>query len=385
MAQPYDVIVAGLGGMGSAAACELARRGKRILGFERYQPGHDQGASHGETRMIREAYFEGTAYVPLVRRAYELWDRLGRDADADLLTRTGGIFLGSPDGEIFAGSRRTAVDLEVPHEVLDSIEVRRRFPTLRPADGEAALFEPGAGFVRPEAAVLAQLDLASRHGADLRFGEAVESWEASAAGVVVTTATGSWSAGALVLALGAWTPQLLGDLDLPLRVERRVMHWFAPDGPLTDWQPDRHPVWIWDGPDGSSPYGFPFVGDGCKVGVHAGPAVTQTPVEIGDLDRSLHAEEVDAVAKLVRQRLPALAGRHVRSSVCTYTLTPDEHFVIGPHPSHGNVVLAAGFSGHGFKFVPVVGEILADLAVQGATPHRIDTFAPGRAVLSGAQ
>jgi sarcosine oxidase len=364
----YDVVVAGLGGFGSAAAAHLAARGQRVLGLDQYPAGHAHGASHGETRIVRQAYFEGTGYVPLLRRAYELWDDLAGDGEP-LLTRTGGVFLGRPGTRVFDGSLASAQQWSLDHEVLEPAEVTRRFPAMRPPEGTAALFEPAAGVVSPERAVLAHLAAAARRGAELRHDEPVRSWSVTAGGVRVRTGRGTHDAGSLVLAPGRWAPELLAGLALPLRVERRVMHWFDPPGGVDEFRPGRFPVWIWDCDDGTAPYGVPAVGPadgGVKTSMHYSPdrpAGDWTPTEI---------------AALLSPLLPGLGDRHLRAVDCSYTLTPDEHFVVGRHPAHENVLLACGFSGHGFKFTPVLGEVLAQLVVDGSTPFSLELFDPMR-------
>lgn len=354
----YDVVVAGLGGVGSAAAAVLARRGQRVLGLDRHRAGHDQGASHGETRIVRMAYFEGAAYVPLLHRAYELWDELG------LLTRTGGLYLGSPDSRVLAGSLATAQQWGLPHELLDAVDVARRFPAFTPPGDTVALLEADAGVVSPESAVGAQLHRAATAGAELRHGEPVIGWTATGAGVRVTTSAGTYDAGALVLAPGRWAEELL-DLPLPLRVERRVMHWFAPLAPQ-DFAPGRCPVWLWERPDGTVPYGVPDVGTGAKASIHHS-TLRPAPDWTG--------EDVSA---LLAPLLPGLGDRRVRKVDCAYTLTPDEHYVVGRHPASERVVLACGLSGHGFKLTPVLGEVLADLVLEGITGDDLTLFDPGR-------
>ena len=226
----HDVIVIGLGGMGSAAAAHLAARGQRVLGLERFGPAHDRGSSHGGSRIIRQSYFEDPAYVPLLLRAYELWRELEADSGADLMTLTGGLYFGRPDSPTVAGSLRSSRQWDLPHELLDAAEIRRRFPTMTPADDEVGLYEADAGLVRPEATVAAHLALAGQRGADLRFDEPVLDWSTTADGVRVTTAAGTYTAGRLVICPGAWAPELLADLGVPLTVERQVLYWFRPTG-----------------------------------------------------------------------------------------------------------------------------------------------------------
>jgi sarcosine oxidase len=379
---PYDVIVVGLGGMGSAAARHLAARDQRVLGLEQFTPAHDRGSSHGGSRIIRQSYFEDPAYVPLLVRAYELWEEAEKDSGAELLTLTGGLYLGPQDSPTFAGSLAAAREWDLPHEVLDGDAVRARFPTFTPAPGEVAIFEQRAGFVRPERSVATHLDLAARDGAELRFGQEVQFFEEDGGGVRVRTAEGEFSAGHLVVTPGAWAPRLLADLGVPLCVERQVQHWFAPAGgvgPFVD-----HPVYIAEqatrgGSGGNQIYGFPATNGpdgGAKVAFFRRGGSATDP---DHLDRHVTEAEIADMQVRLRDTLPALGdGTPLRQVACMYTTTPDGHFVIAPHPAHDHVTVACGFSGHGFKFVPVVGEILADLATQGATHHPIALFDPAR-------
>ncbi len=362
----YDVVVAGLGGFGSATAAHLATRGVRVLGLDPRPGAHAEGSSHGETRIVRQVYFEGPTYVPLLRRTYELWAELADETGAPLLQRTGGLFLGRPDTRVFRGSLETAQHWDLEHEVLDAAEVHRRFPALRPPDGVAALYEPQAGAVRPESAVAAHLRRAAAAGAELRHDEAVSGWVATGDGVRVETSRSTVEAGALVLAPGKWAPDLVR-LDLPLVVERRVQHWFAPPQ-VDDFRPGRLPVWIWDRADGTSMYGAPAQDgrDDVKAAVHFS---TERPAD------DWSAGEVAAV---LGELFPGLGSRHTREAECWYTLTPDENFVVGPHPESDRVVVACGFSGHGFKFTPVLGEAIADLATEGRTSFDLSTFDPLR-------
>ena len=378
--ESYDVIVVGLGGMGSAAAYHLADRGQRVLGLERYGPAHDRGASHGGSRIIRQSYFEDPAYVPLLLRSYELFESLERDTGEDLMTLCGGLMIGTEHSETFAGSRRSAEQWGLPHEILDAAQLRRRYPTLTPRDDDVALYEARAGFVRPEATVAAHLRLARARGADLRFHTPAVRWEAGpgGAGVRVVTEAATYTAERLVVCPGAWAPDLLADLAVPFAVERQVQFWFEPVGGVAAFTPDRHPIYIWEDPAGTQIYGFPAydgVGGGAKVAFfRRGRGCTPDT-----LDRTVGAAEVQAMTDHLAGCLPRLPGRFLRGVPCMYTNSPDQHFVIGTHPRHPQVTVACGFSGHGFKFVPVVGEILADLATAGTTAHPIALFDPCRA------
>ena len=373
----YDAIVVGLGGMGSATAYQLAGRGRWVLGLERFSPAHDRGSSHGRSRIIRQAYFEGPDYVPLLLRAYELWERLEEETGEELMTLTGGLMIGRREGELVSGSMESARAHDLPYELLDAGEIRGRFPPFSPDPETVALYEKKAGFVRPEETVKAHLDRATYLGADLRFEEPVLSWEASGEGVRVETREGSYEAERLVISPGAWAPQLLAELGLPLEVERQVMYWFEPTGTREPFHPDRFPIYIWEPDDGNMFYGFPAQDDdrGVKVAFFRLGGVPTTPETI---DREVHQGEIDLIRGYLAEHIPELAGRCLNATACMYTNTPDEHFVISPHPEFERVTIACGFSGHGYKFCSVVGEILADLATEGSTRHPIDLFSPTR-------
>ncbi|WP_055470381.1 N-methyl-L-tryptophan oxidase, partial [Streptomyces pathocidini] len=378
MSPTYDVIVLGLGGMGSAAAHHLAARGARVLGLEKFGPAHNRGSSHGGSRITRQSYFEDPAYVPLLLRAYELYERLERDTGCEVATLCGGVMVGRPDSRTVAGSLLSARRWDLPHEMLDAREVRRRFPTLTPAEDEVALYEARAGLVRPENTVAAHLRLADRDGAELRFEEPVTRWEAlPGGGVRVRTARNTYSAGQLVICPGAWAPRLLTDLGVPFTIERQVMYWFQPSGGTHAFAPERHPIYIWEDARAVQIYGFPAI-DGPDGGAKVAFFRKGTVCTPETIERTVHDREVAAMAGQVADRLPDLPGRFLTAATCMYSNTPDEHFVIARHPAHpGSVTVACGFSGHGFKFVPVVGEILADLALTGETPHPIELFDPG--------
>ena len=373
----YDVIVAGLGGMGSAAAYQLAARGKRVLGLEKFSPAHDRGSSHGRSRIIRQSYFEDPAYVPLLLRAYELWEQLERETNRDLMTLTGGLMIGRRESVLVSGSVRSAEEHGLPYDLLDAGEIRARFPALSPDPETVALYEVKAGFLRPEETVRAHLDRADSLGAELRFEEPVLSWEALPAGVRVETPEGSYDAERLVISPGAWAPQLLWGLGLPLEVERQVMYWFEPKGGLEPFLPDRFPIFIWEPDDGNWFYGFPAQEDerGVKAAFYRAGGVPTSPETI---DREVHGEEIDFIRTYLARYVPELADRCLDARVCMYTNTPDQHFVIAVHPDHPQVAIACGFSGHGYKFCNVVGEILADLVMDGTTSHPIDLFSPAR-------
>ena len=373
----YDAIVAGLGGMGSAAAYHLAARGKRVLGLERHAPVHDRGSSHGESRIIRQAYFEDSAYVPLVLRAYELWEELERETGRHLMSLVGGLMIGPPEGALVAGSVASADEHGLPYEILSASELKRRYPIFEPDPNVVALYEERAGFVRPEAGVKAHLGLAAALGAELRFEERITSWEASPSGVRVETERGSYEAERLVVSAGAWAGELLADLGLPLEVTRQILFWLRPVGGVEPYAPERVPIWIYEPDDGNMFYSFPAV-DGADSVKAAFFRADGKPTDPETIDREVHDEEVEFIRGYLARHVPSMNGDLVAAKTCMYTNTPDEHFVISTHPDHPHISIATGFSGHGYKFCSVVGEILADLATEGKTEHPIELFSPAR-------
>jgi sarcosine oxidase len=387
MIDTYDVIVVALGSMGSAAAHTLAARGLRVLGLETFWPAHDQGSAHGGTRIIRQAYFEGPAYVPLLRGAFDGWRELQEQSGRDLVRLCGGIYIGDPDSVIFTGSLEAAQVHGLPHEVLDAAAIRARFPTMGPADHAVGLYEPNAGYVRPEETVLANMDLARQHGAQLHFEETVTSWTTTpGGGVEVVTPKGRYGGDRLVLAPGAWTPQLI-PMPVRIAVERQIFYWFEPhftaDIPYERYAAG-HPVYIEETDGNGWVYGFPMVDGpegGLKIAFYRQNVGTTTPETI---DRTVHPDEVDAMRRRALQLFPHLTGRLVKAATCMYASAPDDHFVIGRLNDMPQVVLASGFSGHGFKFVPVVGQIVADLVQTGSTAYDISMFDPHRPAFLGA-
>ncbi len=369
-----DVIVAGLGAMGASAAWQLARRGVRVLGFDRFRPPHDRGSSHGGSRIIREMAFEGSQYVPLVRAASPLWATLEAEAGVPLLTSTGAIYIGAPDAGIIVQSRASAEAHGVAHEVLTSEEVRRRFPALAPGSGMVGLLERRAGLLRPERCVEALLSAARGVGAELRGDEPVLEWTARARGVTVRTNRGTYEADGLVLATGAWMPQVLAGIGVTLEVERQVQHWFAPAHEAAVLEPARCPVYIWEDADGTVFYGLPLLDGAVKCAVHhRGETTTADAVR-----REVAAAEVAAARAYAERFVPPAAGAHVRSAVCLYTNSPDGHFIVDRHPALPAVVLVSACSGIGFKFAPRIGEGAALLLVEGSAPDDLAQFGLAR-------
>jgi sarcosine oxidase len=376
----YDAIVIGLGGMGSATVFELARRGRRVLGLEQFALGHDQGSSHGQTRIIRQAYYEHPDYVPLVRRAYQRWYELEQLTGRHLLTECGCLSIGRPDSSVVAGVHQSARQHGLTIEALSADDLRRRFPPFRFGDDHVGVLEGSAGFLYVDDCVRSYAAEAARLGASLHANEPVLSWQADGHGVRVETSAGRYRADRLVLTAGSWAGELLAHRGAPLKVMRQVPLWFEPSDP-SQFRRDVFPIYIADTSAGLF-YGFPMIDPaGAKVAQHYGAPEVEGPAQVEPTVTM--ADEVP-VRAFLRAHLPALDGPRRRGSVCRYTLTPDRHFVIDLHPEHANVALAAGFSGHGFKFAPVVGEILADLIDTGRTVLPSERFRISRFAASSS-
>ena len=372
--RPLDVIVAGLGAHGSSAAYRLAARGASVLGFDRFARGHTLGSSGGLSRIIRLSYYEHPDYVPLLRRAWTLWRELEHDSGETLLTETGGLYAGDPNGELVAGALRSARTHQLEHEVLDVASLRARYPLFEWPEGWQGLFERQAGWLAPELCIETHLRLAEENGATLRFEEPVERWESTPDGVRVTTAAGTFEAKQLVIAAGAWESQLAPSLAEQLSVERNVLFWFEPTAQRDAFA--RLPVYIVQDTDRIF-YGFPYIdGQGVKVaGLHFGDKA-----DPDTLDRTASARDEERVRSWLRRRMPLANGENRDAKVCMYTNTHDSHFIVDRLVDHPNVVVASACSGHGFKFSSVIGEILADLVVDGASRHEIGFLSAGRLV-----
>ena len=372
----YDAIVVGVGGMGSAACYHLAQRGLDVLGLERYDIPHAMGSSHGFTRIIRLAYYEDPAYVPLLRRAYALWRELETGFGERLLHVTGSIDAGPADGEVFRGSLRSCEEHGLAHEALTGVELGRRFPGYALPDGHLALFQPEGGFLAAERCVVAHVVAAQAAGAEIRARERVLGWEPAGDGVRVKTERGVFTADRLVICAGAWIGGLVPELAALARPERQVLAWFQPAEPAL-FAPDRFPVFNLAVEEGRY-YGFPvYAVPGFKVGRyhHLGEAFDPDRP-----DRDPTPADEALLRTFTERYFPRAAGPTMTLRVCLFTNTPDEHFVLDALPGLPQVVVASPCSGHGFKFCSVIGEILADLAEHGETAHdtglfRLDRFA----------
>jgi len=374
----HDVVVIGLGAMGAAALYQLAKRGARVLGIDRYDPPHDRGSSHGDTRITRLAIGEGAHYTPMVMRSHEIWRAIEAETGADLLTQCGGLVISSHTRtsfthvpEFFDNTVAAARRHGIAHELLDTAALRARFSQFAVRDGEFGYYEPDAGFVRPEACIAAQLELARRHGAEIRTGETVLGFDADA---TVTTEQGRYSADTAIVAAGAWLPRLLGGrLARPFKVYRQVLAWFDAGDAAGAFAPGRFPVFIWELQDSRQGiYGFPALdGAGVKVATEQyGQATSADSVR-----RAVAPQETGAMFEAyVAPQFPKLGARCTRSAVCLYTVTPDFQFVIDRHPGMANVIVASPCSGHGFKHSAAIGEALAQLALEGRSDFDLSPF-----------
>jgi sarcosine oxidase len=372
--EAFDAIVVGLGAHGSAAAAELARRGLRVVGLERFARRETMGSSGGRSRMIRIAHYETPSYVPLARSSWERWRALEAETGVPILTPWLGLYAGPADSIVVAGSLAAARAGAVGHEVLDADAIRARWPVFTPADDTVAVVDADAGIIDADHAIEAHLVVAERQRAMLRFGARVVDWRpAAGGGFEVETSDGIVVGGdRLVLTAGPWTTWLMPDLRLPLVVERQPVLWIDP--PLGRSAADLRladlPIWLWSTAAGTL-YGFPWDDElGLKVALHHGGAI----VDPDTVERTVGPVDEVAVRSFVRDRMPAMDGPVRRSMVCLYTNAPDDEFIVDRHPAAPGVAFASACSGHGFKFAPVIGEILADLVTDGRTNWPTDRF-----------
>jgi sarcosine oxidase len=383
----YDLIVVGLGAAGAATTYQAAKRGASVLGIDQYSPPHALGSSHGDTRITRVAIGEGEQYVPLVRRSHQIWRDIEEATGEELLAVTGGLVISSaarkatthvPDffEKTVAAARRFSIE----HEMLGARDLRDLFPQFNVRDNEVGYYEPGAGYVRPEACIRAQLALATRHGASLARNERVLDLAEEGGIVRVRTDAAEYSAREVVVAAGAWLPEFLGPAhSRHFSITRQVLYWFEVEAPIAEYEAPRFPIWIWELQDRSHViYGFPAT-DGAAGGIKIATeqyAATTTPATV---DREVSDEEKRAMHRdLVLPHLPWVGARCIKAAACLYTATPDFHFVIDRHPRLAHVIVASPCSGHGFKHSAAVGEALAALALEGASPWDLAPFALGR-------
>lgn len=370
MSERYDAIVVGVGGMGSATAWQLARRGKKVLGLEQFDIPHASGSSHGINRIIRLAYYEDPSYVPLLKRAYELWRELQAACGEHLLHITGSVDASEPDGIVFTGALESCELHDLSHEVLTSAELSKRFPGYRLPDDYLALYQEEGGFILSERSIVQHAEEAMKLGAEIHGREEVLDWTSSENGIEVRTTRGHYHTDKLIFTAGAWMGRLVEDLAPLLRPERQVLAWLQPLEPAL-FTPDTFPVFNLTVPEGRY-YGFPVYGNpGFKIGRYHHLEENIDPSEpLRDPDQA----DEQILRAYVSRYAPAANGATLALRTCIFTNTPDEHFIIDTLPDDERVILASPCSGHGFKFCSVVGEILADLAIDGSTRHDISLF-----------
>lgn len=373
MDKGYDAIVVGIGGMGSATLYELAKRGLNALGIEQFEIPHNLGSSHGLTRIIRLAYYEDLSYVPLLRRAYELWAEAESASGEQLFYRTGSIDMGPPDSDVFRGSLQSCIENDFEHEVLESKALRARFPGYRMPPGTLAVYQPQGGLLAPERCIAAYARLASGLGAEIHTGERVLGWDIGPdERVNLRTDAGEYVAEKLVICGGAWASKLAPQLAGIAAPERQALIWLQPKRP--EWfQLDSFPVWNGQVEEGRY-YGLPEFNPsgntpGMKLGRYHHLDETCDPDEV---DRAVNARDEAILRAFAERYFPDGAGATADMVVCMFTNTPDEHFLLDTLPGLPQVSLAAGFSGHGFKMASVIGEIMAELTQTGETRHDIE-------------
>lgn len=367
-----DVIVVGLGAHGSSAAYHLAKRGLKVIGFDTHRPPHTFGSSHGGTRIIRQAYSEGTFYVPLMQRSYELWEELQQRCGKQVYSITGGVSIGDTRGKGTRGIQESARLYDLPIELLSPAEITSRFPLLKPHTDMEGAFDPRAGAIFPEIAVQAHLDEAVKAGAELHFDEPVTSWRPDRHGgnVTIQAKSGTFEARQLVFTAGAWLPELVSKLKLPMWIERQVLFWFEPRANADAFRPENMGNHSWEYEPGHAFYAQPDYGDGVKVALHH-DGLSANPDQ---LDRVVSASDENALREQLERFIPDLNGKLLNSAVCMYTDTPDLHFLIDFHPGHRNILLISPCSGHGFKFSAVTGEIVADMVTEGRSKFDLSPF-----------
>jgi sarcosine oxidase len=371
----YDVVVVGLGAMGSAALYALAQRGHRVIGIDRFEPGHRLGSSHGESRIIRMAYYEDPVYVPLLRLAYDAWKQLESRTSERILTVTGILEAGIEGSELVEGSLRSAREHGLPHEVLLPDQVNKRFPAFSIPSDWHCVFQPDAGILQPEKAINLFVKSASELGATVALGTRVASVIPVGDRVEVRLDSGDiLEAGSAVIAVGPWLQDLVPELGRTMRLTRQSLMWFEPKKKELV-RPTSMPLFLFHTPYDVI-YGFPdFRGTGVKAGSHLSCGELATADEIR---AEVSNDEKEHLTRMMSKYIPAAAGPVRETQVCIYTRSADEHFVLGLHPGASQIVLASPCSGHGFKFSSIFGEILADLATTLATDKPIDFFRPSR-------
>jgi sarcosine oxidase len=368
LAQQFDCIVIGVGGMGSSAVHNLAKRGQKVLGLEKFDIPHSEGSSHGVNRIIRLAYYEHSSYVPLLRRAYEMWSEIETIAGEQLLYKIGSIDTAPSGHEVFEGSLESCLEHDIPHEVLNHKQINDRFPGYEMPPGQMGLYQADGGFVLSERAIVAYVNAAVAEDAEVHARESVIKWESEGGGVRVFTDRAEYTADRLVITAGAWAAGMVPSLEELAVPERQVLAWLQPKEPSL-FAPENFPVFNAYFEEGRY-YGFPVFGiPGFKIGRYHHLEELADP---DHMERGVTQEDEDILRSAVSRYFPKANGTLMTLKTCLFTNTPDDHFIIDKVPGMPQVTVAAGFSGHGFKFASVVGEIVGDLAINGETTHNID-------------
>ncbi|MEO1145612.1 MAG: N-methyl-L-tryptophan oxidase [Cyanobacteria bacterium J06638_22] len=375
MAQHFDAIVIGSGGVGSAAAYYLAKAGKKVLLLEQFELDHQNGSSYGVSRVIRYSY-DNPIYINLMRAAYPLWFALQEEAEESLYVKTGGLDFGMPDQQTFQALKTSMDVAELPYEHLSANEIRRRFPQFVIDDRMEGMYQEAAGLLRASRCVLAHVRLAQRYGATVLDQTPVTRVTPTEAGVEVETANETFAAERVIITVGSWAKSLLATqgIDLPLKIMPCQLGFYQPKNPEL-FKPDTMPVFFahMNGDFGEMPYGIPHDDDsiGYKLTTFYGWDTVEHPSEV---DYTPDPDWVERIRDLARRYLPDAAGETISTRRCLYTVTPDKHFIVDTHPTHPQVVIGAGFSGHGFKFTTLMGKMLSDLAIAGSTVHDTSLF-----------
>ncbi|MBT5020841.1 MAG: N-methyl-L-tryptophan oxidase [Planctomicrobium sp.] len=372
----YDLIIIGGGGFGSSAAYYAARQGKKVLVLEQFERGHNKGSSHGETRVIRKAYYQHPDYVPLLQQAYKLWDKLEQASQRDLIVPCGLMLNGTPESDLIAGTRQAAIDNGLDLEEVPEEEYEDRFPGFQFAENTETIYEVDGGFLNVESCVETYVAGAEARGVEFRWNHEVTHWESDGQSAKVWTKDETFEADALIITAGAWASRLLSSLPQApqLSVVRKVMYWFPVRSDAYDYTYGSS-CFGYQTPTGFF-YGFPSIdGTVVKVCEHTGGTPVEDPSQ---LDKENHEADLAPVLQFLQDAMPEVDPHPVTFSVCMYTMTPDEHFIVDQHPDYQNVCFGAGFSGHGFKFVSILGKVLADLAIHYETDQAIQFLSLNR-------
>ncbi len=383
MENKFDTIVLGLGAMGSAAVYQLAKRGNKVLGIDQFSPPHIFGSSHGDTRITRQAIGEGEQYTPIALRSYEIWQEIEKETGKKLLEMNGGLIISSGAKtainhveNFFENTIAAAKKYNIKHEILDSSQIRKRFPQFNVQDNESGYYEYNAGFLRPEECVGTQISLAEKYGAIIHRNEKVESFSEKDGIVSVKTNLGEYEAKKLIISAGPWFPALIEEeYSKFFKVIRQVLFWFDVKTSIERFEPKNFPIFIWElQGNKQGMYGFPAI-DGQNGGVKIASEQYETTTTADTVNREVSKEEIKAMYEnFIAPHFPDLSDKCVKAVSCLYTVTPDSHFVIDTHPKYPSIILASPCSGHGFKHSAAIGEILAQLAIDGKSKIDISSF-----------